>query len=729
MIPEQAVVGRNPVDPKFYLRVFWRRRWVVLGVLGAVVVGTAFYTLRQPKIYRSTASIIIDAAPPKVLDKQVEEVIEQGTGSYWYSKEYYQTQYKVIQSRAVAQRVVDKLGMQSDPAFLGAEKVEDEGKRAELMQKADAVARLQGKIKVEPAKDTRLAYVHVEDTDPNRAALLANEVTEAYIAENLSLKVRMTASATQWLEERLSTLEGQSNKSELELHAFKKQADMLTTSLEDRQSMVSQRLTALNAALTEVRLKVAALKARMEAMRSVQAAATEEPSRWAEALPGVTDNKLIEQFKVRVAVQRTECTELSERYLEDHPKLSACREKLRGAEGDLSREIGNIITASKAELEEATAKEKNLLALFEGAKADAFEVNKKQIEFDQLKRTADNQQRLYDLVLKRLKDLEVSGLLRTSNVRVLDSARPTASPAKPRFSTNIAIAFVLGLIAALGLALVLEFMDNTIGSQADVEEQLRIPFLGFVPNIPEGKAKTISERDLHIHMHPKSSVAECCRSIRTNLLFMMPDKPFRSLLVTSSGPQEGKTTSTINLGISMVQSGNKVLLLDTDMRRPRLHKAFGVPNEVGVSTLVIDQARLSEAIKSTEIPDLFVMPCGPLPPNPAELLHTEAFGHLLKQLCEQYDRVILDSPPLGAVADAAVLGTQVDGVLLVLKAGATTREMARRAVGSLRGVNARLFGTVINNVNVGDPKYGDYYYYYYRQYGSYYGDPQDKAVS
>ena len=715
------------IDPMYYLRLFLRRRWVILGFLAVVVAAVAFYTLRQPKVYQASASLIIDANAPKVLDKQMEGVVDEGAGGYWFNKEYYQTQYKVIVSRAVAQRVVDKLGLQSDLVFLGLDKVTDEAKRAELLSAADAPAVLQHKIKVEPAKDSRLVNVSVEDLDPQRAALLANEVSEAYIAENLALKMRVTESASRWLEERLSTLEDKSKKSELDLYDYKKTADMLTTSLEDRQSMLSQRLTALNAALTEVRLKIAGLKARVDAIHGVQQQASDNRSRWAEGLPSAAENGLVQQFKVRLAMQQSECAELKERYLDNHPKSVSCQEKLKVEEQNLLRELNNIVVAAEADLREAAGKERNLSVLFESAKAEAFEVNKKQIEFDQLKRESDNNQRLYDMVLKRLKDIELSGLLRTSNVRVLDAARPNIVPVRPRVAMSLALALVLGLMGGLGLALLLEYMDDTVTSQAEIEERLGVPFLGFVPTVPDEKVPNLALRDLHIHTHPKSSVAECCRAIRTNLLFMTPDKPFKTLVVSSAGPQEGKSSSVINLGIAMAQSGNRVLLLDTDMRRPRLHKSFGVPNDLGVSSLILDQGSLEAAIKSTEVPGLFVLPCGPIPPNPAELLHTQAFADLLKKLCEKFDRVILDSPPIGAVADAVVLATHADGVLLVVKAGHTSRDMARRAVRSVRDVNAKLFGAILNNINLDDPQYGDYYYYAYRQYGAYYGEKKDEA--
>lgn len=734
-ITNQDALGGGAVDPRYYLRVLLRRKWLILAFFAVTVSAVTVWSMRQPKVYAAAISVIIDVAAPRFLDKDVQDVASDSYSNYWANREYYETQHKVITSRAVSQRVVEKLGLSSDAAFLGLDKVLDEKVRAEAMKRADAVGKLQAMIKVEPVKESRVTFIKVEDRDPNRAALLANEVAEAYIQENLNSKLKVTETASQWLEERRDSLEKQAKTSELALYNFKRTEQVLSTSLDSQLNMVTSRLTSTNAALTEVQLRIAGLKARMEAIRAVQASAEAGDGRWAEAVPAAMGSDFVNAAKRRLSDQNLKCAELRDRYLEGHPKLSECLELTRAIEKDLARELKTIIISADTELREATAKERNLLAMLSTARTDAFEVNKKHIEYDQLKRESDNNQRLYDTVFKRLKDIELSGLLRVSNVRVLDAARPQLSPIRPNVTNNILVAIIVGLLGGFGIALLLEFLDSSVTSQQEIEERLKLAFLGFIPSIPDEEAPAAGAtdhralgvlRDLHVFKHPKSSVAEACRAVRTNLLFMTPDDPFRAMVVTSSGPQEGKSTTVISLGIAMAQSGSKVVLLDTDMRRPRLHKAFGVSNEVGVSSLVVGEGKLEDALKSTEVPNLFVLPCGPLPPNPAELLHTQAFKDLLVKLKAKFDKVLLDSPPIGAVADAVVLSTQVDGVLMVLKAGVTHREVAKRAVRALAGVKARTFGAVLNDINLEKSKYGDYYYAY-RQYGYYYGEKKEGA--
>ncbi|MCC6338280.1 MAG: polysaccharide biosynthesis tyrosine autokinase [Myxococcales bacterium] len=705
--------GGGGADARFYLRVVLRRKWLILLVFAVVVAATTLYTTRQPRVYAAQISLIIDPKEPRFLDAQIQDVNSDTGSYYWANKEYLETQFKIIQSRAVSQRVVEKLGLNADVNFLGLAKLQDEKRRQELMARIDAVSILQAKIRVEPVKDSRVSLIKIEDSDPNRAALLANEVAQAYMDELLAQKLKLTENASKWLDEQRGSLSESATSSEMALYTFRKQADILA--IDDRASMVSQKLQETSKALTDVQLKIAGFKARVAAIRNVQATKGADDRLWAEALPAARENENLKMLKNRLHTLKNECTDLQSRYLDGHPKLMECREKQAVAEKDVERELANLVLSTEAELREAVEKERNLKDLFEGAKAEAFDLEKKKVELDKFKQDADNAKRQYESVYKRLKDIELSGALRTSNVKVLDSARPSMAPIRPNVPQGVLMGIIAGLILGLGLALLLEFLDSSISSQNEVEERLGLTFLGFVPTIPETPSGL---KDLHVFREPKSLIAECTRAVRTNLLFMSPDKPFKRMLVTSSGPQEGKSTTVINLGITMAQSGNRVLIIDTDMRRPRLHRAFGVPNDVGVSSVVVGEGRPEDAIKSTEVPGLFVLSCGPVPPNPAELLHTKAFSDLLSQLGEKFDRILLDSPPVGAVADAVVLATQVDGVVMVLKAGQTHREVAQRTVKALRDVKANIYGAVLNDVNLEKSKYGDYYYgYAYRYYG------------
>ena len=711
------------LDVMQYVRAVWRRKWLILGVMAVVMLVGLFHTLRQPKIYAANTSLIIDVAAPRVLDTEVKEVMGDERGNYWANKEYYQTQSEVITSRAVASRVVDRLGLRNDAAFLGVAGIQDEEARKKAMAAADPVSMVRSRITVIPSSNSRVVRIAVEDVDPKRAALLANEVAEAYIAENLALRLKTTEGASVWLEERMGELGSRASTSELDLYKFKRSADVLSLAAtgKDGQQQPSTAKVAYDSYMSEliaVRTKMAAMQARVDAMRQLRKSASPDAEHWAEALPEANEGALRE-LRTKVLEQRTQCVELSERYLPEHPKMQECQGKLAVLQQELRRNLENLVRGAETDLAAARANERTLLERVEQAKAEAFALTEKEIAYQKLRREAENDQRLYEMVLKRFKELELSGQLRTSNVRVLDAALPNPVPVRPNTRSATMLFFLLGLMGGVAVALGLELLDASVANRADVEERLGLAFIGAMPPLlPEDGGSA----DLYIHRHPRSQAAEMCRAIRTNLLFMSPDKPFRTVVVSSAGPSEGKSTVVINLGMVMAQTGSRVLLMDTDMRRPRLHKAFGVPDDRGVSSLVVGEGTLEGAIKSTDVPNLFVLPCGPLPPNPAELLHTRAFSELLGKLRERFDCVLLDSPPLGPVSDALVLSKQTDGILLVLKAGTTHREQAKRAIRSLRDVKARVIGALLNHVDLkggrsGPDSYG-YGGYGYRGYGN-----------
>jgi capsular exopolysaccharide synthesis family protein len=429
----------------------------------------------------------------------------------------------------------------------------------------------------------------------------------------------------------------------------------------------------------------------------------------------VASSPAIQQLKVRHAEARAECADLRVKYLEGHPSLEACEKKLALAEQALRKEIRTQLESARNEYREVVKTEKNLVALLNETKTDAFGLNQHEREYLELKRTHDNNQRLYELLLKRLKDAGVTGMLQTSNVRVLDRAEAPEKPASPRPLRNIGLAALLGVALGVGLAFLLESLDTSITTREQIEEQIGIPLLGVIPRVPGGEGVA---PEMAAHASPASAVAECLRSIRTNLLFMSPDRPLKTILVTSSGPGEGKTTTAAALAEIMAGAGNRVLLVDADMRRPRVARVFGVDPGRGLSSLILGEGSLEAAVRDTQVPNLQVLPCGPIPPNPTELLHANAFEQILARIAGRYDRVVIDSPPAGVVADAVVVSTQVDGTLLVLKAGETSRDAAVRTVHTLAGVKARVFGAVLNDLDRDDRRYGQYYYY---GYGAGYG--------
>lgn len=726
----QTPAAEQQVDLRQYWRVVLRRKFVVIGTFITVALLGAAYTFRLPKVYSATSTIIMEMTAPKVIGNgQVQDVADNGT-PFWASKEYFETQYSVMKSRVVAERVVKKLRSGRDDKLLMLDQVENEEAkekglkalqnfRGQMAAHTDPAAMLLGRLSVEPVKESRIARLSVDDIDPLMAAALANSFTDAYMEFNLESKAQTTGEATESLESRLPDLDDKVQETQQQLTDFKKQHDV-GASFEEKQKLVDERINRINGELINVRIKKAQFKARNDAIAAMEKAANADDVQRAAQVPESVAGAA-QQLKMRLIETSADCEQLSERLGPEHPKMVDCRIKERNAKKAFDAEVGINLGRAQAEYANAVGVERNLLEELSQARSDAQELANLEPAYAKLKRAHDTNTRLYEVALKSLKESGLSDRTRLNNISVLDAARPILAPTKPNVRNNMVAALFIGLVLGFLLAFGLEFLDNTITTQEQIEERLGLSFLGILPTIGnEGDG----DRDLMVHTQPKSAAAECCRAVRTNLLFMSPERPLKSILVTSAGPRDGKTTSAVSLAITMAESGNRVLLVDADLRRPRVHQAFKVPNGAGLSSLILGEGKLKDTVKSSGVSNLSILTCGPVPPNPAELLHTDSFKALLGEMMNQYDRVIIDSPPVGAVADAVVVSTQVDGTLVVVKSGVTSRDMARRAVRALRDVNARIFGAILNDINLEDRQAGGYYYY--SKYGYYYGEPETK---
>lgn len=702
-----APAPAHPPEPAFELvalfKVVRRRALLVAGIALAVFAAGAVKTLREEKRYTATVSLVIELQAPKVLGDQVQEVGES-QASFWQTREFFETQFLFLKSKAVAGRVVRRLGLDRDEAFLGVDRLPAEERRA-AAEKLDATALLRARMRVEPVRDSRVVRVLVEDPDPKKAALLANAVAEEFIAYNLDEKLGTSRAASDWLRAQLDELQARLGKSESSLYAFKRENDILTASLEDSQSMVGKRLQALNDALTSVRRDRAALEAKVAQARAARRAGA------LGSLPQVVASPVVQAERARLVALGQELADARTRYGEGHPRMLALEERHKDAQAQVAREEERIARAVELEAEVVRDTEGNLERLLAAAKREAFEVNKKEVDYSRLRREQENNAKVVELVLRRLKDVDLSSLLRTNNVRLLDAAEPPGAPSAPDLRFALLVSLALGLLLGVGTAFLLEQLDQTVKGQEDVERATRVAYLGLLPLVPRDGGDAAA-MELVIHRKPQSAVAECLRTVRTNLLFLGTERPLQRLMVTSSGPQEGKTTAVVGLGVAFAQSGQRVLLVDTDLRRPRLHKVFGLGSELGLSSVLLDEKRLGEALRPTEVPNLTVLPCGPIPPNPAELLHTERFLQLVQELSRRYDRILFDSPPVAAVTDAQILSGAVDGVLLLGKAGQTSRDQLTRARRALADVGARVVGAMLNAVDLSDRSAGYYYDYY-----------------
>lgn len=735
--PQPAPPARE-LDVREYVRALRAYAWLI--VLMTVLIGAAVlaYTWRLPRIYEAIATIEYDPNPARPLGDGVEDVAAPN-GDFWASREFFETQNRIIGSRLIAERVVERLGLHHDRTFTDQTDLPADWPGMTL---ADAAILLQSRMTIEAVTGTRLVNIRVRDREPERASLIANTVAEVYIEKTIEDRLGSTVSSLEWLGEQLDDLRGELHESETALHAFMDDHDILSVSMEDRQNLVASELEHFTTALAEARTRRIELAAHLTRLRTLAEGDTVEDEGSA-----FSDIPAIQALQTEIRTKLAEREALSSRYGPAHPRILELDRGIEAVREQLRSEIDGMLRAAEADVREANAIEGSLRRAVDEANQAGLALNLLEIEYTQLNRERTNNEKLYEIVLQRTTETDLTRMLRTTHVRMVDRALTPTVHVSPRLSTNVAGGVGAGLALGLGLALLLSRLDRRIKSVRDAED-CGVTILGVLPDIPEAELAqmlasaperpaprrkrpskngkepplvTSSPRDVITHTHPMSSTSESCRTLRTNLMFMSGDDPLRTLAVTSAGPREGKTTVASNLAISIAQSGKRVIVIDTDMRRPRMHHAFGLRNTVGLTSILVGDSTVEDAVRPSGIPNVTVMCCGPIPPNPAELLHRERFATLIDELEKAYDFVIFDSPPLGAVTDAAVLGPQVDGVLVVLRANATTRDALTSVLRQVHDVGANLVGAVLNGVDPNMRRYegGGGAYYYYRSEGYY----------
>ncbi len=726
--------GENPEGPNLTaLLQALRKRWpLVVGITAFVLLGVTFYTLGQTKIYQATATVMFDPNPPRPLGKEVDAVVDMGSGSYWNNQEYYETQYQLMHSMRIALDVVQQLGLAQDGAFLA--DAPPGGKFPPATATDEQAAQvILARTTVAPVKNSRLASLSYQDADPARAQRITAALIDTYVQKNLEDAQASTGSAVEWLNGQLDKLKTGLDDSEMALHKYKIDKNMLSADLDDQSNMLRSEMQQLTTALTEVRIKREELTARRDELAKVKA---DDPSVLpASELLNSSLLSLLRQKYLDAAQKRDEQVAMGKG--SNHPDVKGADAEVTASKAALLAEVRNIQGAVDRDLAAVKEQEGGLSGLLDKARSQAFDLNLLGIEYSRLERTKTNSEKLYSIVLERAKEGDLTRMMQVNNIQVVERPLLPVAPVKPRVPVNVLLGLVAGLVLGVGAALGREMLDRSVKSQADLEGAVGVTFLGLLPAIsPEGAKKsryygygrrrktsptlegTVSP-DLVVHQAPLSGPAEAARSIRTNIQFMSPDRPYKTLLVTSAGPSEGKTTVACSIAIAMAQAGQKVILIDCDLRRPRVHRAFGKTSDQGLTTALLDHAVLTDELVATEIPNLDVLPAGPIPPNPAEIIQSERFHTMLADLQTRYDRIVIDSPPVVPVTDAAILSTQVDGCVLVVRAFKTTRELAIEGRRALQGVGGRIVGAVLNAVDLDRGYYRHYQYQYYRRGGYY----------
>lgn len=728
----------EPGEGGFEALVVWRtvrKHWATALFAALLIsVSVTFYTLGQTKIFEATATLHFDPNPPRPLGGKVETVVDMGAGPVWDTREYLETQYQIIQSMRVSQSVVAELGLQRDLAFIyNLPKDAPLPKKAAPVTEEAAAEILKGRIRVEPVKGSRLARIRLQDANPERAARVLAAVADTYVRQNIETAVEATVQANGWLTEQMNKLKVDLESSEMALHDYKKNNNLLSAAFDDRSNMLREQMAQLNQMLTAARAKSKEVQARRDQVAKIK---LDDPSE----LPAfeLLQSTLLQQLRFQyLEAKRQKEALLRAGKGPNYDEVKATEARIEEARRGILAEVRNIQGALDRELAGIRQQEGGLAGLFEQSKKEALELNLLEIEYNRLRRSKENNEKLYSLLMERTKESDLARMLNVNNVRVLDRPRIPRGPVRPNVPLNIGAGILIGILVGIGSAMARAMLDRTIKTPSDVETLLGVSFLGLIPELEGAKEVAAVKqrrrnraaaggRELIVHEMPTSGIAEASRSIRTNILFTAPDHPYKVMLVTSAGMGEGKTTVACCIAIAMAQTGKRVVLVDCDLRRPRMHRIFQKPSDVGLTTALVDEGE-DDHIEETEVPNLSVYVAGPHPPNPAELLQSERFKTVLKRLSGKFDYVLLDSPPVLAVTDPAVLSTLVDGVLMVTRAFQTRKELAQHAVRRLTDVGAHVAGVVLNAVNLTKDEY-KYSYQYYRR-GGYYEDRPSRSVA
>jgi len=723
-----------------YLRVLIKRKLVVISSLVLVVGVVAISTLRSTPIYDAVGSIAINKMEPVVLNLKDSS----GAGSDYYDPTDLDTEVRIIKSDLLALQVIRQLGLDKSPTpggksgptnglQLTTELLQPDSPRISAM-----LASFKGSLQVSLVPNTRIIEIHYRSPDRNLAARAVNALANTYVEQNFKTRFESTMQASEWLSKQLVDLQMKVETSQEKLVKYQKDHEIL--GIDEKQNITTAKLDELNREFTE------AQSARMDKesiYRLVQAGDSDSITAAAQvqnsAKGSAASSLLLEKLREQEADLKIQLAVLNVQFGSAYPKLAQIRSQLQEVEAQMQVEMKKVTARLRGDYQASLQRENMLRAALDQQKQEANKLNESAIEYSLLKRDVDTNRALYEGLLEKLKEAGVTAGLRSNNFRIVDSARVPTAPAEPNLPRNLGFALALGLTTGVGLAFLLEGMDNTVRTPEQAQAISALPSLGMIPLGSRASIEFASQRRLSLAVskeavelvtqsRPKSQMAESYRSLRTSLLLTSVGAPPRVILVTSALPQEGKTTTSINLAIVLAQKGTRVLLVDSDLRRPSIHKTLGMGPRSGLSNVLTGSIELEQAItRSTILPNLFLLPAGTPPPNPAELLASSKMKDVLVQLREEYDHIIIDTPPTLSVTDAVVISTAADRVVLVIRSGQTTKQALRRARDLLLQVNAKVCGVLMNAVDLNSP---DYYYYYEYQgkYGNgYYEEARESS--
>jgi polysaccharide biosynthesis transport protein len=699
--PEEEPAAETPLWE--YLHVLLQRRWLILAIFTVVTTQAVVRTNLVQPIYRGVAQLLIERQAPSVL--AFKEVTEVNAG--WWGEEYFQTQYRVLQSRALARRVIEDMKLYNEPEF-GGPRTREQVKAMVAAAPGESpameglIGAFLGRVSINPIKDSRVVAVGFDSARPELAARVANRLCQLYMQQSLDFRYQTSAEAGQWLGGQVDDQRKKVEAAELALERVREDGGIVN--IEERRTLLNQKLTQLGSALTELKTQRIEKQTLFEQMR--RAAHPED-------LPDVAKSPLVQAQLMDLANLERRESQLLETYLDQHPEVIKVRSQIREAKEKIRAEAARVVRGAESDYQAAAAQEANVSAALEATKADLVDLERRAIPYDTRKRELDAAKSVLDSLLARHKETDVSQELKSTNIRILDAAVIPGAPIRPQKMRDILNGILLGLGLGIGLAFFLEYLDNTLRTPDDVKRYLGVPFLGVVPELTDKKTGRVVGR----HKNVPGPFVEGYRIVRTALRYSWPDRESRVLVVTSTAPGEGKTLTSVNLATTMAALDGQVLLIDGDLRKPNIHTILGMRKTPGLSDVLVGKREPMDAVQAVTGTQVFLLSAGTHVPSPADLMTDRAMRGVLDKYRELFRWIIIDSPPMGAVADAVNLASFADGVVVVAGAEMVPRKAVRHTLDRVVESGARLLGIVLNRALV-----EKHAYYYGHYYGHYYGD-------
>lgn len=739
---EQNSISRVQKEVSFqdYLIILKRRRWIVLSAFLIILLSSGIFSFTTQPIYESSTTLMIEEDGG--MKKEIFEI-----SSYMKQETMIKNQVEIIKSRTLAESVLQAL-LSSPFKKVWEEVVLRKG--AEKVNTNDMVLTLQQNTKVVPLKETDIVQVKVTAPNPDLAAFLTNTIAREYYKQSLQISRGEITEVRQFLEEQLSNTQKELQQAEEALRIYKER-EKVAALPEETEELVKQ-LASFESLYNEAKTEFESNQKRLSYMQSQL---SERKSHLVEDISQVSSPLIIQLRKEMANLEGIKAGYIAQGFPEDHPKMEEITNRIKDIKQKLVKETSELVSREMAssdplgysqelvdkiltleiEIQSLGAKTEALKNIVDTYSNNLNTLPEKSLKLARLERNAKVGENIFLMLKEKYEESKIKEAGQIGNVRIIDKALPPEDPIKPKKKVNLLLGALLGLGLGLGMAFFVERLDNSLKSIEDVEAT-GLSILGSIPLIKgtkDRKSKKEEEKsedyqikritsNLVTHFEPKSPISEAYRTFRTNLQFARLDAPLKTILVTSSGPSEGKSTTVANLAITMAQMGTNTILIDSDLRRPVLHSIFNLQRTPGLTNYLAGNVPWKEIIQETPIENLSLLTCGVLPPNPSELLGSKKMRMLLEELKEKYDMILFDSPPVIAVTDAAVLSTLLDGVVLVSSSGSTSREALLRAITLLENVKGRLIGGVLNKIKV-ESVYGSYHYYYYYHY---YGGTKQK---